>query len=84
MAQAIKNQGDKRDLSVIRDELVVSQSGMNSDVKELLYKSTGNVIEAVEDIDKQRKLLAVENAKKKPNEKNIETITEKLESMKRI
>jgi len=78
MAQAIKNQGDKRDLSVIRDELVVSQSGMNSDVKELLYKSTGNVIEAVEDIDKQRKLLAVENAKKKPNEKNIETITEKI------
>jgi len=83
MAQAIKNQGDERNLSVIRDELVVRQSGMNSDVKELLYKSTGNVIEAVEDIDKQRKLLAVENAKRNLT-KNIETITEKLESMKRI
>jgi hypothetical protein len=33
MAQAIKNQGDKRNLSVIRDELVVEQSGMNSDIK---------------------------------------------------
>jgi hypothetical protein len=78
MAQAIKNQGDERNLSVIRDELVVRQSGMNSDIKKVMLEATPNVINLVGDIDKQRKLLAVENAKKKPKEKNIEKITEKI------
>ena len=78
MAQAIKNQGDKRNLSVIRDELVVRQSGMNSDIKKVMLEATPNVINLVGDIDKQRKLLAVENSKKKPKEKNVETITEKI------
>ena len=78
MAQAIKNQGDERNLSVIRDELVVRQSGMNSDIKKLMLETTPNVINLVGDIDKQRKLLAVENSKKKPKEKNVETITEKI------
>jgi hypothetical protein len=78
MAQAIKNQGDERNLSVIRDELVVRQSGMNSDIKKVMLEATPNVINLVGDIDKQRKLLAVENSKKKPKEKNVETITEKI------
>jgi hypothetical protein len=78
MAQAIKNQGDERNLSVIRDELVVRQSGMNSDIKKVMLDATPNVINLVGDIDKQRKLLAVENSKKKPKEKNVETITEKI------
>jgi len=78
MAQAIKNQGDERNLSVIRDELVVRQSGMNSDIKKVMLETTPNVINLVGDIDKQRKLLAVENSKKKPKEKNVETITEKI------
>ena len=88
MAQAIKNQGDKRNLSVIRDELVVRQSGMNSDIKKVMLEATPNVINLVGDIDKQRKLLAVENSKKKPKEKNIETITKKIreneDSLKRF
>ena len=78
MAQAIKNQGDKRNISAIRDELIVKQSGMDSDTKKIMLESTPNVINLVQDINKQRKLLAVENAKKKPKEKNIEKITEKI------
>ena len=78
MAQAIKNQGDKRNISAIRDELIVKQSGMDSDIKKIMLESTPNVINLVQDINKQRKLLAVENAKKKPKEKNIEKITEKI------
>jgi hypothetical protein len=77
MAQAIKNQGDKRNLSVIRDELVVEQSGMNSDIKKLLLDTAPNIFGLVEDIDNQRKLLAIENSKKKPKEKNIEKIKRK-------
>ena len=78
MAQAIKNQGDERNISAIRDELIVKQSGMDSDIKKIMLEATPNVINLVGDIDKQRKLLAVENAKKKPKEKNIEKITEKI------
>jgi hypothetical protein len=78
MAQAIKNQGDKRNLSVIRDELVVEQSGMNSDIKKLLLDTAPNIFGLVEDIDNQRKLLAIENSKKKPKEKNIEKIKENI------
>jgi hypothetical protein len=78
MAQAIKNQGDKRNLSVIRDELVVRQSGMDSDIKKIMLEATPNVINLVKDINKQRKLLAIENSKKKPKEKNIEKIKENI------
>ena len=88
MAQAIKNQGDKRNLSVIRDELVVEQSGMNSDIRELLLNTAPNIVGLVEDIDNQRKLLAIENSKKKPKEKNIEKIKENIrgkeDSLKRF
>jgi hypothetical protein len=78
MAQAIKNQGDKRNLSVIRDELVVRQSGMDSDIKKIMLDATPNVLTLVKDINKQRKLLAIENSKKKPKEKNIEKIKENI------
>ena len=71
---AKKNQGDPRPIEVIEDELIIKQGDADSDTKKIIIAASAQIIGHMNDIDKQRRKLATENAKKKPNQKNIDKI----------
>ena len=78
IALAKKNQGDPRPIEVIEDELIIKQGDADSDTKKIIIAASAQIIGHMNDIDKQRRKLATENAKKKPNQKNIDKINKKI------
>ena len=78
IALAKKNQGDPRPIEVIEDELIIKQGDADSYTKKIIISASAEIIGYMNDIDKQRRKLATENAKKKPNQKNIDKINKKI------
>ena len=78
IALAKKNQGDKRPIKVIEDELIIKQGGVDSDTKKVIIAASAEIIGYQNDIDKRRRELDVEMNKKKPNQKKIDKINKKI------
>jgi hypothetical protein len=83
IAKARKAQGDTRTLEEIKNEIIIEQSGPNKDSIKILTSASAEIIGLQSDIDKQRGKLAEENAKKKPNQKNLDKINKKIAQLQR-
>ncbi len=83
IAKARKAQGDTRTLEEIKNEIIIEQSGPNKDSIKILTSASAEIIGLQSDIDKQRGKLAEENAKKKPNQKNLDKINKKIADLQR-
>ena len=83
IAKARKAQGDTRTLEEIKNEIIIEQSGPNKDSIKILTSASAEIIGLQSDIDKQRGKLAEENAKTKPNQKNLDKINKKIAQLQR-
>ena len=83
IAKARKAQGDTRTLEEIKNEIIIEQSGPDKDSIKIITAASAEIIGYQNDIDKQRGKLAEENAKKKPNQKNIEKINKKIAQLQK-
>lgn len=83
IAAAKKAQGDDRPLEIIENELIIKQGGVDADSKKIITAASAEIIGYQNDIDKQRGKLAEENAKKKPNQKNIDKINKKIAQLQK-
>jgi len=78
-----KAQGDTRTLEEIKNEIIIEQSGPDKDSIKILTSASAEIIGLQSDIDKQRGKLAEENAKTKPNQKNLDKINKKIAQLQR-
>jgi|TARA_R100000455_G_scaffold17731_1_gene8638 hypothetical protein len=83
IAKARKAQGDTRTLEEIKNEIIIEQSGPDKDSIKILTSASAEIIGLQSDIDKQRGKLAEENAKTKPNQKNLDKINKKIAQLQR-
>ena len=83
IAKARKAQGDTRTLEEIKNEIIIEQSGPDKDSIKIITAASAEIIGYQNDIDKQRRKLTEENAKKKPNQKNIEKINKKIAQLQK-